>query len=155
VALGRAAIWSALFGLLSPSLLTSSGGPFVTVSRRARNYAQVGPNEQPALYLLQRRETADQTRRGVPTIWHLHASIYIYARNELDGAGAGSGGSDVLNPLLDAVENALYPFPSPGQVVTLGGLVSRVFIDGEVEVDEGNVDNQAVAIIPVTIIGPQ
>ncbi len=154
MSLGREAIWSAFFALLSPSLTTAGGGPFKTVSRRARPYTNVAPGEQPALFVLQRRETAEAKDRGKPTIWRLHGSLYIYAQNPLDGVAPGSGGGQVLNPLIDAVEGALAPVAAQGWVQSLGGLVSRAFIDGEVEMDEGNIDNQAVAIIPVSIIGP-
>jgi hypothetical protein len=152
--LGREAIWSAFFALLSPSLTSGSGGPFKTVTRRAKPYTQTSPGEQPSLMVLQRRETADAKDRGKPTIWKLHGSLYVYAQNPVDGVAPGSGGGQVLNPLIDAIEAALAPVPAQGQVQSLGGLVSRAFIDGEVEMDEGNIDNQAVAIIPVTIIGP-
>jgi hypothetical protein len=152
--LNREPIWAAFFALLFPALTQGSGGPFISVSRRARNYTQVTPVEQPALYLIERRETASAKNRGLPTIWHLHGEIYIYARNELNQVAAGSGGGQVLNPLIDAVEGAINPGTVPGMIQTLGGLVSRAFIDGDVQVDEGNLDNQAVAIIPIHIIGP-
>jgi hypothetical protein len=84
----------------------------------------------------------------------MRADLYVYARNELNAEGFDSGGGQVLNPLLDAIEAALAPVPVQGNVQTLGGLVSRAYIDGEIEIDEGNIDNQSVAIIPVSIIAP-
>lgn len=154
VPLGREAIWSAFFSLLSPSLLISSGGLFATVGRRAINFEAVATVQQPALYVLQRHEKAEATRRGEPTKWLLKAELFVYALNQADQIAPGSGGGQVLNPLIDAVEKALAPRPVEGNALTLGGLVSRAFIDGEVEVYEGNIINQAVAIIPVTIIAP-
>jgi hypothetical protein len=149
---GREAIWAAMFALFAP-LLASAGGPFQTISRRARHWGS-DTNPWPALYQLQRHEKPITNERGLPTKWELEGSLYIYAKNEINAAGGDSGGGQILNPLLDAVENALRPLPVLGNVQALGGLVSRVFIDGIVEVDEGNLDFQAVAIIPVRIIVP-
>lgn len=153
VPLGREAIWSAFFALLSP-LTIAAGGVFQTVSRRIRLVTEVAPGEQPALYLLQRHEEAHARDRGLPTVWELRGDLYVYARNELNQDGPDSGGGQVLNPLIDAVEGALAPVPAQGNVQALGGLVSRAFIDGEIEVYEGDFNNQAVAIIPVRIIAP-
>lgn len=150
--IGREKVWSAFFSLLSPSLTIPAGGLFRTVSRRARTYTQVTSDEQPALFVLQRREIAEAKNRGIPTIWRMHASLYVYAVNSVDAIGTGGG--QILNPLLDSIEAALAPRAVEGNVLSLGGLVSRAFIDGDLEIDEGNIDGQAVAIIPVTIIGP-
>lgn len=150
--IGREKVWSAFFALLWPALTIPSGGLFRTVSRRARNYTQVPAEEQPALFVLERREMAEARDRGMPTKWLMHASLYVYARNPVDSIGTGGG--QVLNPLLDSIEAVLAPRAVEGNVLSLGGLVSRAFIDGDVEIDEGNLDEQAVAIIPVTIIGP-
>lgn len=152
MSVGREAIWTAFFGLFFPSLTVPGGGPFKIVSRRLRHYDDVLPGSQPALYVLQNHETAEARDRGLPTKWTLRGELFIYARNE--PSGLDQGGGSVLNPLIDAVETALFPVPAHGNVQSLGGLVSRAFIDGEVEVYEGNLDNQAVAIIPVRIITP-
>lgn len=151
VPLGRETIWSAFFALLVP-LRSSNGGPFQVVSRRAIHYADAVA--QPALYVLQRRDEAKVRDRGIPTIWDLHAWLFIYARNEINSQAPDSGGGQVLNPLIDAVEGALAPIAVQGNVQSLGGLVSRVVIDGQVEIDEGNLDNQSVAIIPIRIVAP-
>ena len=151
VPLGREAIWGALFNLLL-TLSVPNGGKFVTVQRRVRHWTDVAAGEQPYLALLQHQETAIARDRGMPTKWELAGKIIVYARSDIDQLGTSGG--QVLNPLIDAVEGALAPVPAQGNVQSLAGLVSRVFIDGVVEVDEGNLDNQAVAIIPVRIIAP-
>jgi hypothetical protein len=150
VPIGREPIWQAFFALLSGL----SPATFATVGRRAIPFTQVPAGSQPALYVLERHEAAEAKNRGLPTLWRLKAQLYLYAQNQPNVAGDNLGGGSVLNPLLDAVEGALAPQAVQGNVQSLGGLVSRAFIDGEVEVDEGNIDGQAVAIIPVTIIGP-
>jgi hypothetical protein len=152
--LGRETIWSAFFALLTPlqanpPTLTS---PFATVSRRAINFEAVSGVQQPALYLMQRREHVETRARGVPPKWTLYAELFVYVQNQVDQVAPGSGGGQALNPLLDAIEKALQPQTSRGNIQDLGGLVSRAFIDGEVEIFEGNIINQSVAIIPITII---
>jgi hypothetical protein len=154
VPLGREAIWSALFGLLTPLQASppTSNAPFATVSRRAINFEAVASVQQPALYVMQRREHVTTQGKGLPPKWVLHGEIFIYVANQPDQIAAGSGGGQALNPLIDAVEKALAPVLAQGNVQSLGGLVSRAFIDGEVEIFEGNIINQAVAIIPLTIV---
>lgn len=156
VPLGREAIWSKFFALLSAlqaptGQLPSVATPFSIVSRRAILWEQTEKWQPgPALYLFQHREIGETKERGKPTKWYLHANLYVYALN----ADQSLSGGQILNPLIDAVEGALAPKPVEGNVLSLGGLVSRAYIEGPVEVAEGNIDNIAVAVIPVVIIAP-
>jgi hypothetical protein len=74
----------------------------------------------------------------------LNATLYLYCQNHDPG---------LQNDLLDAVEEALAPEPGEA-VLTLGGLVARCWIDGDIETDEGLLGEQAVAIVPVSILIP-
>lgn len=138
--MSREAIHAALFRLVS------GAANFVTVSRRLRHWGDVAAAEQPALFQIQKSETAKQ-RRGLPPLWTLSVDLFLYAHapDELIPP------STVLNPLLDAVEAALAPDPID-LVQTLGGLVSHCWIDGKIETDEGVLGGQAVAIVPVAIL---
>lgn len=61
--------------------------------------------------------------------------------------------ASVLNPLIDAIENALSP-DDPNGLLTLGGLVVDCCIDGEIVKALGDADPSGVAgaIIPVKIL---
>jgi hypothetical protein len=59
--------------------------------------------------------------------------------------------STILNPLMDAVQNALAPDDPKLERCTLGGLVEHCWIEGRVETDEGALGDQAVAIVPILI----
>lgn len=134
----REPIYSALFALLS------AAASFATASRRLRHWSDVGPAEQPALFVVQKSETAER-KAGLPPKWRASADVYVYAHAPDDDTAP----STVLNPLLDAIETALAP---QGAVQTLGGLAAHAWIAGKIETDEGVLGGQAVAIVPVEIL---
>lgn len=134
----REPVYAALFALLSGA--TS----FVTASRRLRHWSDVGPAEQPALFVVQKSETAER-KAGLPAKWHALVDIYVYAHAPDDETAPAT----VLNPLLDAIETALAP---QGAVQTLGGLAAHAWIAGKIETDEGVLGGQTVAIVPVEIL---
>lgn len=138
MAINREPIYAALF-----SLLGGSAG-YVTKSRRLLHWTDVPPEQQPALFLAQRNELA-ATERGKPTRWTLNVDVYVYARTD----GSNPPGP-IINPLLDAIDAALAP--NVDGVQTLGGLVHWCRIDGAIETDEGTLGDQAVAIIPISIL---
>lgn len=142
--MNREAIFVALFGLLS------AVPGFKVRERRLRHWNDVPDAEQPYLCLAQAGQTAVQgdPAKGVPTKWTLEADIYLYARTTGDLVP-----SSVLNPLVDAVEDALQPqYPDVEKCQTLGGLVQHCWIEGNIETDEGTLGDQAVAIIPIKIL---
>ncbi len=134
----REPIYAALFALLS------GAAPFVTASRRLRHWSDVGPAEQPALFVVQKSETAER-KVGLPAKWRALVDIYVYV-HALDDQTAPA---TALNPLLDAIEAALAP---QGAVQTLGGLAAHAWIVGRIETDEGVLGGQAVAIVPVEVL---
>jgi hypothetical protein len=136
----REPIYAALFALIS------GAANFVTVSRRLRHWSDVGAAEQPALFMIQKSESAEE-RRPLPVKWRASVDLYLYAHapDELTPPAT------ILNPLLDAVETALAPDPV-SHVQSLGGLVSHCWIAGRVQTDEGVLGGQAVAIVPVEIL---
>jgi len=134
----REPIYAALFALLS------GAAPFATASRRLRHWSDVGPAEQPALFVVQKSETAER-KVGLPARWRASVDVYVYAHAPDDQTAPAT----VLNPLLDAVETALAP---QGAVQTLGGLAAHAWIAGKIETDEGVLGGQTVAIVPVEIL---
>ncbi len=135
------AIYQAFFGLLSGS------ASFQTSSRRLKHWSDVPPEEQPALFVCQKERDVESKRTNLPGIWHLEVQVWIYAWS----ADPDQVPSSVLNPLVDAVRDAISP---NGGSQTLGGLVTACQISGKIEDDEGLLGDQAVAMIPVTILVP-
>jgi len=134
----REPIYATLFALLS------GAAPFVTSSRRLRHWSDVGPAEQPALFVVQKSETAER-KAGLPAKWRALVDVYVYAHAPDDTTAPATA----LNPLLDAIEAALAP---QGAVQTLGGLAAHAWIAGRIETDEGVLGGQAVAIVPIEIL---
>lgn len=137
----REQVFSVLFSLLS------GAAGFATTSRRLRLPSDVPAGQQPALFLSQGDEDADQASFGA-TRWRLSAHVAIYVNA---GADPNVAPDTLLNPLVDAVEMALTPVP-PGAKQTLGGLVDHCYIDGKVVRDPGVLDGQAFAVVPLTIV---
>lgn len=136
----REPIYAALFALVSRS------AGFVTVSRRLRHWTDVGAAEQPALFQIQKSESAEE-RAKLPPKWRATVDLYIYAQAPDELAAPAT----VINPLLDALAAALAPDPL-SNVQSLGGLVAHCWIAGKIQTDEGVLGGQAVAIVPIEIL---
>jgi len=138
----REAIYAALFSLLG------NCAPFAVTGRRLQAWEDT--QEQPALFQMQSGEQAAEGAAGMPLRWKLSVRIWIYAKT--DGSPSAVP-SSALNPLIDAVDSVLGGSSlAIGRKQTLGGLVLNAWIDGEVRIFEGVLGQQAVAIIPVSIL---
>ena len=147
----RETIYASVFAFWSN--LTVGGSPaFKLATRKLKMWEDVEPEDQPALLQLQRRETVERPR-GMPAKWTLSLDLYFYvhtgASNDTDIVP-----SQLFNPLMDAIEAAMVVDDVGNNAVTLGGIVSHCFIDGAVEIFEGNLGDQLVAIIPITVVVP-
>lgn len=139
--MNREAIYAALFGLLS------GAAGFVTASRSLLPWDNLGGAQQPALMMIARREKADRGESGLPPRWHLGATVVVCVQTDESGAEAPD---QQMNPLLDAVGAAVTP--PTGDPQTLGGLASYCYVDGNLERFPGSLANQAVAIVPITVV---
>jgi len=122
--------------------LKSVGG-IATFDRRLRHWEEVPPAEQPALFMLAAGQTVESTGRGLPAL-RVNVNLYLYSRTD---------GPDSQNDLLDALDDALEPDDGECEN-TLGGLVESCRIEGQIETDEGLLDRQSVAIVPIVILVP-
>jgi hypothetical protein len=122
---------------------------FTTASRRLKHWTDVAPAEQPALFQVQKGETWT-SRNGLPPARRLSVELFVYVTTSADPRVAPS---QIMNPLIDAIEAALAPDPGR-QTQDLGGLVEHAWIAGRIESDEGLLGDQAVAIVPVDILIP-
>jgi hypothetical protein len=62
--------------------------------------------------------------------------------------------SQLMNPLLDAIELALKPDDVAMDNCSLGGIVSHCAFSGSITIIEGNMGDEAVAVIPINIRFP-
>ena len=139
MALVREVIYAALFDRLKaiPGLKLTS--------RRLRSISDVPANQFPALFMAQTPQRP-LYEAGRQTQWELGADVYIYAK---DPAGQNPGA--IMNPLMDALTNALAFDNIMNNACTLGGVALKCEI-GEVETDEGTMGEQAIVRAPITIL---
>lgn len=138
--MNREAIYSALFTRLS------SIAGLKTKSRILKHWNDVPAEQRPALFMSQANQIPS-TKTGEPTKWILPVNVHIYVQTD----GSTPPGS-VLNPILDAIEAAFPLHPITGKHTFDAPGVEWARIDGEIETDEGTLGNQAVALIPITIL---
>jgi hypothetical protein len=118
-----------------------------TLSRRLRHWNDVPPEQQPAVFLV----PGPASRNGSgPYAWTLTVSAYVYVR--VPKATAVHATS--YSAIVDAMAARLVPANPCDVNHTLGGLVHSARLTGPVENDEGNLGEQAVAIVPIQIIAP-
>ena len=135
----REAVYTALFSKLQSITC------FRTCTRRLKHWQDVPREDQPALYL----ELGGETRtpvRGLPARVVLECNLWIYVNSAGDPVGP------VLNPVLDAVDKAFEPVNDGDHAVTLGGVVHHCWIEGQTQIFEGVLGDEAVAIIPVKLL---
>jgi hypothetical protein len=116
-----------------------------TSSRRLRHWNDVPKEQQPALFMIQTGEAPEQVK-GLPPKWRLGVEVYLYVSVSEDVAPA-----TILNPLLGAIRDALGPEPV-SNTQTLNGLASHAWIAGQIEVYDGVLGSQAVALVPIEIL---
>lgn len=149
--MNREGIYSGVFAYFQA--LTQGVSPlFVTATRHARTWENVAPEECPALFQLQRSEVVHRPR-GLPPKWTLNIDLYVYVHT---GANIDTtiNPSQLINPLLDAIEASLTVDDFSNNTTTLNGLVSHIAIEGEVQIVEGNQGDSAVCIIPLVVVVP-
>lgn len=138
------------------TLLALIGGSasYTTVTRQFKMWADVPQGERPWLCL---REPSDAYRlqgQGIPPIRTFTVEFWIYT-----WAKGIPNPITLLNPLLDAIDAVLAPDPMTGKQ-TLGRdsnglpLVQNVWIEGEVFKDDGALDGDGIARIPMKILVP-
>jgi hypothetical protein len=140
--MNREPIYAALFSLLQ------SAYAWNTASRVLSHWSDVDRVQQPAMFMTQVGEQAIVSTRE-PTKWLLNVRVFIYAHSQtFDGDIPGQ----ILNTLLDAITTKMKPAVAAIDTQTLGGLVHYARIEGNIETDEGYLGEQALAIIPITML---
>ena len=73
------------------------------------------------------------------------AILMVHAGGQINSAPMSQ-----LNPIIDSLQRAVHPIN--GEKETLGGLVHRLVISGPIETDEGLLGDQAIAVVPLSVI---
>ncbi len=128
---------------------------------------------QPALYLYDGvgfgggKTRYEQKSRSLPVLRIISRTIVIYAKwpdpvGMPGGMGGGkgvlaTGGGTIFHPLIQAVESAIEtPDDFAQGTLTLGGLVSHCWVEGEGLLVSPDIDDngQGMATLPVQILVP-
>jgi hypothetical protein len=141
----REQIITALF----TKIQTVMGTSIRTYTRRLKLWDQVPKEQRPYLALVEHREDYTPTPRGIDSRNLLHCMVYIY----IDAHDQTVIGGSVINNLLDTLDGVFSGLSGVG-VETLGGLVNRVWINGPVFKDPGDLDGDGLAIVPIQILIP-
>lgn len=148
----REPIYTALFNLVlnHPEVK----GQFVTTGRFLIPVTDIDPERMPALFLLQHGENWVRKGRGIPAIRTLHCSFVMYAWTP---EHAYTYPATLINTMMDVLDDAIEMNGTPGNVQTLGGLVNHVYIEGQVQVIEGQLgagQQASVLVAPITMLLP-
>jgi len=149
----RETLYAAIFAKFAALSFTSgSATTFVTRSRKLEHWEDVESEGYPCLFQVQTREAVEQ-KRGLPPKWTLEMLLYIYVRTSAQ-MDATVIPSQLLNPIIDALDAALAHDDLRAGTCTLGGLVSHAWISGPIETSEGNLGDIEVAVVPLEIVVP-
>lgn len=156
----REQVFTALFGLLDGvqwNLGTDAAPVMATFKEKTRRivlFSDVPAAEQPWIGQAEHAETsAQKTNMPYKRVWKASWMVYHRASDVPGGIGAIWN-----NLIIDALEAALAPKPGDEGFLdernTLSGLVWHCFIEGEVFKDPGDIDKQALIVVPITLLVP-
>ena len=149
----REALYSAFFSQAQAAALAAG---VVSTGRRFKLWTDVPPEQQPALFQVQKDEEPYE-QRGRPTRWYLKLQLFLYINV---GEDPVTPQTPVLNPIIDAIEAAFPINRATGfQQLTApwesqGGRGAYNVCWEKVEYFEdvlGGTTGQAVAVIDVRI----
>lgn len=123
-------------------------GALLSVSRRFKHWSSVSPTEMPCAFIVQQGEAPQQVR-GQPAKWLISADVFVYVRADDDAEVAPS---TAINSALAGVRSILTANPATGVAEGFEGMVSHAWISGKVEIFDGVMASQSVAIIPIGIL---
>lgn len=126
---------------------------WVSSARRLKMFNQIDPSAQPAVFMVQHREQYRSEGVGRLTRRYLDMGLWCYAPTSDESII----GDDLLDIMESALEAALAPDDPTRNELTLGGLVywCRIRRDDNMFIrDPGDIDGQALLVLPVQILIP-
>lgn len=157
----RELIASTFFGLMQ-QLHVSNGGPFVTVSRVFQLPQNISADQDPGLYMVEWDEQIGEAQSKGEELYDYQIRIIVLgAMPDINSCPSSPGA--VLNPLIDAVDNAIartliqdgqYLPVAPGEAQTLGLDLNNVYINGKIAKADGFLAGitHVVAMIPISVV---
>ncbi len=145
----REPLYAAVFAFFS-ALTVGASPAFATATRKIKTWEDCGIEQQPALLMRQMAERSTY-KKGFPLVWRCDIALMLYVHTgaQMDDTVVPS---QLLNPLLDAIEAAVRVDDPGNQAATLGGLVSHCAIEGDVQIFEGSLGDEAVAVVPLMFL---
>ena len=132
---------------LDTNFLPSSS--WLLVSNRLKLWGDVSPDLKPCVYLVTHKESDPYTHLGTLRRT-LNYQFWVYLRTSDDAPGQPQ-----LDSLLQSFENTFnVPDNFSSNSNTLGGLVYWARIQGRIFKDPGDIDNDAVMIVPFDVEMP-
>ena len=124
------------------------------VSRRLKMFNQIDPTMQPACFVVQHREFYENRGMGTPPVRILNVGLWAFAPT----SDPDVVGDDLIDTMFDAIEVVLNkPDDIMQNELTLGGLCTYCNIDRRDNLlirDPGDIDGQALLIVPLRIMLP-
>lgn len=133
------AISASLFTLLAAAY------PFKKSDRRGAIWSNVDIQDQPYMALIEQGATGVQDTTIGLEKWTLHYLVLVYLRAD---ANPSVVPATTINAILQAIANALQPISGKQ---TLTATVNNTWIDGEVKIDTGILDQQCALLIPISV----
>jgi hypothetical protein len=116
-----------------------------------RGLGHVDAEEQPYLGLVRPRTSATQQKAFGLTIWELQYVGVVYMRKDATQLAPGVYWQDFLDDIEDTIDKAFQP-ATVGTPNTLNGLVTNCWIEGDIEIDPGILDQQIAMFIPIKVL---
>jgi len=148
----RAAILSLVQGMTFGTPINGVS-TWVTTGLRLKLWGDVLSPDQPAAFVTKHRERREIARAPFPAgleTRYLQLSIYCYCRTD----DPASVGSDMLDIMMESFDAAFTPDKMGTLLLTLGGLAYYARMEGNIFQDPGDIDNQAMMIVPVVVEMP-
>ncbi len=145
----REPIYVALWNLFinHPNLV----GQFVTSGRFLKLWDSVPLTQMPALFLAEGGEQWTKQGKGIPAKRVLMPHLAMYCSAAQPDAQPPA---TLINTLLDVVDEVIESPGNPQNTQTLGGLVEHVYIEGQIEIYEGYLQDKSIVLVPLTIMLP-
>ncbi len=126
-------------------------GQFVTTSRYKQHFDVIPSEQMPALFLNQTGEGWVKPGKGIPAKRTLQCELALYTFTAQPDAVMPS---TLINALMDTVDDVIESPGNPSNAQTLGGLVDHVYLEGQVEIFEGLLQDKSIVLVPLTILLP-
>ena len=126
-------------------------GQFVTTSRYLRSFDDVPAEQMPALFMTEAGEQWAKPGKGIPAKRTLAPHLVMYTSTSQPNAVLPA---TLINALMDTVDEVIENPGNPSNTQTLGGLVEHVYLEGEVQIFEGYLQDKSIVLIPLTILLP-